>query len=168
MENFLSKTSFKVFLIIGIVHLVYHPSRLLIKHFEPAGYPTYLVLFTFVLIFSYFKAHKVLVDTSTSKNEQFWQYFCLIMAIIMQFSQQYQYLQEFDPKSFNVQYSSGDQFTDFLYFSTSTISTVGFGDITPISASAKYLTSIEILTGIIFLILMLANFNLFFKLPPEE
>jgi len=42
---------------------------------------------------------------------------------------------------------SGNIFVDFLYYSIVTISTVGFGDITPIDVLPKLITSIEIILG---------------------
>lgn len=48
--------------------------------------------------------------------------------------------------SFNSKFGT---FLDAVYFSVSTISTAGFGDITPISETGRFLTVLMILTGIV-------------------
>lgn len=52
---------------------------------------------------------------------------------------------------------SGNVFLDFIYFSVVTISTVGFGDISPKAAAAKLLCIAEILFGFFFLSMLIAT-----------
>jgi hypothetical protein len=46
---------------------------------------------------------------------------------------------------------------DALYFSVVTITTLGFGDMTPFSSWAKFLVTAEVLTGLVFLVLVVAT-----------
>jgi hypothetical protein len=51
---------------------------------------------------------------------------------------------------------SGNVFLDFIYFSVVTISTVGYGDISPKNATAKMLCVVEILMGYFFIAMLLS------------
>lgn len=53
--------------------------------------------------------------------------------------------------------SIGSQFITFFYFSIATFTTVGFGDISPVSTSARIFVSTEILLAFFFNILIIAN-----------
>jgi len=52
---------------------------------------------------------------------------------------------------FRIYNPSGNPFADFFYFNIVTLSTVGYGDISPITAVAKALTSVEIIFSFIIL-----------------
>src|SRR5205814_860390 len=46
---------------------------------------------------------------------------------------------------------------DFFYFTITTIATVGFGDIIPLSTLAKFTVSFEVITGVSFLIFIISD-----------
>lgn len=68
---------------------------------------------------------------------------------IYSFAVVYLYLSHIDPSAFNV--TELDLFTA-IYFSTVTAATVGFGDILPISRSARLLVVLEIWLSLIYVI----------------
>lgn len=49
-------------------------------------------------------------------------------------------------------------FFDCLYYSTITIATVGFGDISPVSMFAKFVTAVEVLTGVVIMVFAIGFF----------
>ncbi|WP_338359187.1 potassium channel family protein, partial [Yeosuana marina] len=51
------------------------------------------------------------------------------------------------------------QFFEFLYFSIITFSSVGFGDVVPISVSGKIIVILEVLLSFFVLIFGIANIN---------
>ena len=56
-----------------------------------------------------------------------------------------------DGADFNISNPSGNPFADFFYFNVVTLSTVGYGDISPVTAIAKALSSVEIIFAFIIL-----------------
>ena len=79
----------------------------------------------------------------------------LLMAIL--WSNIYQMLETFAPGSFEM---PGGQIQNdrilFLYFSLVTITTLGYGDMTPLTDRAAGLASVEALTGQIYLVVLVA------------
>ena len=49
------------------------------------------------------------------------------------------------------------EFSDFIYFSIVTLSTLGYGDIVPVSAQARALVSLEVLLGQFYLAVVVAR-----------
>jgi hypothetical protein len=47
--------------------------------------------------------------------------------------------------------SAADRQTELLYFSLITLSTVGYGDIVPLSGMARILTALEGVTGVLYI-----------------
>lgn len=46
---------------------------------------------------------------------------------------------------------------DFIYFSFTTLTTAGFGDITPVAIHARYLTILEQMTGVMYVAILIAR-----------
>lgn len=57
---------------------------------------------------------------------------------------------------FNMSNVSSDIFVDFLYFNIVTMSTVGYGDISPVNITAKILCSLEIIFAVVVLATVLS------------
>jgi uncharacterized membrane protein len=72
----------------------------------------------------------------------------------------YALLASFDHESFNLAKTAMEPaniFFSLLYFSFTTLTTVGFGDITPVSDEARSLVMIEQLTGVFFVAVLIAR-----------
>ncbi|MGI9491282.1 MAG: potassium channel family protein [Geminicoccaceae bacterium] len=70
----------------------------------------------------------------------------------------YDLIEEISPGSFQV--PKGDQhsrWNQLLFFSFTTLTTLGYGDITPNSAFARILSVIEAMTGVLFVAVMIAR-----------
>ena len=65
-----------------------------------------------------------------------------------------------DPYSFNLggtTFGSLESLRDYLYFSYITLATVGFGDMIPTAPLSKMLTTLEAMTGPIYLAILVAR-----------
>ena len=62
----------------------------------------------------------------------------------------------------------GDRQTELLYFSLITLSTVGYGDIVPLSGTARILTALEGVTGVLYIAITLALLVARFRSEPSE
>lgn len=67
----------------------------------------------------------------------------------------YSAMEQSSPGCFKVEGSS--EFSDFIYFSIVTLSTLGYGDIVPVSAQARALVSLEVLLGQFYLAVVVAR-----------
>nr|WP_127844236.1 MULTISPECIES: potassium channel family protein [Bacteroidota] len=87
----------------------------------------------------------------------------LIILIVLSFSADYHALYTLNPENFNSSTALNDsfslQFFEFLYFSLITFSSVGFGDIVPLSISGKLLVMMEVFLSFLVLVFGIANIN---------
>ncbi len=75
----------------------------------------------------------------------------LVMAEILQ-----KYLYHLDTGAINFAGGTAQGFHDFLYFSFITLTTLGYGDVTPVSAFAKSVTLMIAVTGQLYLTILIA------------
>jgi hypothetical protein len=75
----------------------------------------------------------------------------LAMSEIMQ-----KYILQSDTTAINFAGKAAEGFHDFLYFSFVTLTTLGYGDITPVSAFAKSLTIVIAISGQLYLTILIA------------
>jgi hypothetical protein len=64
--------------------------------------------------------------------------------------------------------SAADRQTELLYFSLITLSTVGYGDIVPISGMARILTALEGVTGVLYIATTVALLVGRFRREPSD
>ena len=87
----------------------------------------------------------------------------LVLLIVLSFSFDYQALYITDGGSFKTSLTGNcsffRQFFEFLYFSLITSSSVGFGDIVPISVSGKIMVMMEVFLSFFVLVFGIANIN---------
>ena len=87
----------------------------------------------------------------------------LIVLVIFSFAIDFTALQFLDPTHFKVNNGIGNNglsvFFDLSYFSLITFSSVGFGDIVPITVPAKILVTLEVLLRFFVLVFGIANVN---------
>ncbi len=49
-------------------------------------------------------------------------------------------------------------FSDFVYFSFTTLTTLGYGDITPVSSHARSATSLQAILGVLYIAMLISRF----------
>jgi len=84
-----------------------------------------------------------------------------IMLTVLSFASDFYILFHIYPESFSGLRATGSDafnFFEFVYFSVTTFSTTGLGDIYPNSLSAKYLVCMEVIISFVTIIFMLSNF----------
>jgi len=64
--------------------------------------------------------------------------------------------------------SQADRQTELLYFSLVTLSTVGYGDIVPLSGVARIVTALEGVTGVLYIAITVALLVGRFRLPDQD
>lgn len=89
------------------------------------------------------------VDADTVKGG-----ICVYIMLGLAWSAIYRLVYELNPDSFSVDFGA---VWEFMYFSFTTLTTVGYGDITPVSSFAMMLTNLEGLTGQLFLTVFVAR-----------
>jgi hypothetical protein len=77
-------------------------------------------------------------------------------------------LDSFFPGSIKMAISAADHQTELLYFSLITLSTVGYGDIVPISGMARILTALEGVTGVLYIATTVALLVGRFRREPSD
>lgn len=87
----------------------------------------------------------------------------LIILIVLSFSADYQALYLLNSENFKFATLPSSlfslQFFEFLYFSLITFSSVGFGDIVPLSIAGKLLVMMEVFLSFLVLVFGIANIN---------
>ena len=69
----------------------------------------------------------------------------------------YTFLELVDPASFNIDLSQpGDYLSEFQYYSFVTITTLGYGDITPVTGVAKSFSVLEAVVGQLYMVVVIA------------
>jgi hypothetical protein len=79
----------------------------------------------------------------------------LLLAVI--FSLIYSFIYYFNPNSFNFPTASNISKQDFFYFSVVSLTTLGFGDITPITPLARTFVMVEAFTGQLYPAILIAR-----------
>jgi Ion channel len=62
----------------------------------------------------------------------------------------------FSPGSIQIGSHPADRQTELLYFSLVTLSTIGYGDIVPVSGEARILAALEGVTGVLYIAITVA------------
>lgn len=89
------------------------------------------------------------VDADTVKGG-----ICVYLLLGIAWMALYRFVYELNPGSFSVQFSN---VWEFMYFSFTTLTTLGYGDITPVSSFAMMLTNLEAMAGQLFLAIFVAR-----------
>lgn len=94
-------------------------------------------------------------------NELIMAALCTYVFIGFSFAEVYQAIDMFSPHSFSGVTAMTNQFKiitlEYLYFSFTTLTTVGFGDIVPISLQAKAIVIIEEVTGLFYMAIFVSR-----------
>lgn len=137
------------------IEIVFLPSRFLAL----AGTISWLLLLVFV---AWSEFRSVLRDEDVT-GETISKSVSIYLLIGLCWGLLYGLIFELDPGAFNlgaaapVGGSNRNLFPTFVYFSLTTLSTIGYGDITPLSLQARYLAVAEGITGQFYLAVLVAR-----------
>ena len=82
---------------------------------------------------------------------------CVYLLIGLVWGAGYSFLELYQPASFELGKFSDADLTRFIYFSYVTMTTLGYGDITPLSSPAQFLSLLEAITGQLYLAVIIAR-----------
>ncbi len=128
---------------------------------DSAGFDQfYLILLLSFFIFTAFKTAKQVLFTGEIDGNKILGAICLYLLLGLIWAVTYTLLQLEFPSSFQVMYEQRQWFTlfpDFVYFSFVTITTLGFGDISPTLPVARFLVYLEAIIGQFYLAILVAS-----------
>ena len=81
----------------------------------------------------------------------------LYMVIGSMFTAIYALVEYLEPGSFNIASGGAANWQHFIYFSYVTLTTVGYGDITPVRFFAQSLATFEAITGVLYTVILLSR-----------
>ena len=99
---------------------------------------------------------------------------CLYLLLAVIWSQAYSMLELVEPGAFNIQFDTHDDFllgrsVAPLYFSLVTITTLGYGDIVPVTQSARMMAVVEAFIGQLYIAVLVARLvGMHVKLPKSS
>lgn len=128
---------------------------------DSAGFDQfYLILLLNFFIFTAFKTAKQVLFTGEIDGNKILGAICLYLLLGLIWAVTYTLLQLEFPSSFQVMSEQRQWFTlfpDFVYFSFVTITTLGFGDISPTLPVARFLVYLEAIIGQFYLAILVAS-----------
>lgn len=92
---------------------------------------------------------------------------CLYLVIGFLWSHIYLLMQMIDPASFHSDSASKLSRADFIYFSYTTLTTVGYGDILPSSRFARSFSIVEALSGQLYIAILISRLVSATKMPKD-
>lgn len=158
-----NKTAIPIFTILGI-GILYVFLMSVIDH-SAFPFPSIIlvlaVLKTALISFTTFRQLSKLIQICDSFGRLLWVFGVLIGITVFSFATDYACLYQFDHSSFQGVVSDSENYIfnlyHFFYFSVITFSTVGFGDLAPVSAIARFVVMLEILLSFFIIVFSLAN-----------
>lgn len=127
-----------------------------------------LLIFTMLCILFY------VLDAGVIGPDHIYGAVCAYLLITMIFSTTYSFVEMYDNHAFSgivLHDPHNRAFGQFLYFSLTTISTVGYGDIVPVSPRARSFCMLEELTGTFYVAILIARLAGLYpapERPPEQ
>ena len=104
-----------------------------------------------IIILSYlFRANEVTVDIILGA-------ICVYFLIGLMWASAYSILAALQPGSFQISEGPGGGMSHFSYFSFVTLTTLGYGDVTPVSSAARSLSILEAVMGQLYLAVLIAR-----------
>lgn len=155
--NQANKLWFKSIIILAIVEIIILILSIILKDTYLTFTAITLTLFflitsTSVAFNSVFFSHKININQIVGAS-------CIYLLLGIIWSILYANLYFLAPGSFSGLGNSGNRlhFSEFMYYSYVTLTTLGFGDITPLSPLAKTLSFMQAVTGQLYLTIMVAG-----------
>lgn len=157
------KTALPIFTILG-VGILYVVLMSIIDH---KSFPFPIIILVLALIKTIMLASTTLKQLSKmikichSLERLLWVFGLLIGISIFSFATDYTCLYQFEHSTFEGVSAFNDSYIynlyQFFYFSVITFSTVGYGDISPVSEIAKFVVMLEIFLSFFIIVFALAN-----------
>jgi hypothetical protein len=163
MHILIGKTAIPIFSIIG-VGILYIILMSIIDH-KSFPFPTIiliLALFKTILIsFNILNQLSKMIKICHSLERLLWVFGLLIGISILSFATDYTCLYQYEHSSFIGMPTYSDTYIynmyHFIYFSVTTFSAVGYGDIAPVSEVARFVVMLEIFLSFFIIVFALAN-----------
>ncbi len=157
------RTALPMFTIIGIA-LLYVVLMSMIDH---SSFPFHIIVATaalgktIVITVTTLKQLSKLMKICHSIERLLWVFGLILMISVFSFATDYTCLYQFNHSTFEgvPDYLNSYMYNlyHFFYFSVITFSTVGYGDITPVSEIAKFVVMLEIFLSFFLIVFALAN-----------
>jgi voltage-gated potassium channel len=141
---------------------------LVLLHFAGRPYPQAMAFSALVLLFGviYITFHFLITHRESNVDAMVGAaagYFLLALAWAVLFIQ----IENRTPGSFGLD-TAGDPGGQLIYFSLVTVTTLGFGDIVPVSAPARILTAIAAASGTLYIAILIGSIVGRFPRPPDR
>lgn len=102
-------------------------------------------------------------------------YASIVLGYVFGFGYMFSMIETTNPSAFNYAFEKEVNYPTFVYYSTVTFTTIGYGDITPVATAARLIVGIEALIGVIVNVIFIAilfvyisNFQSFLKEMGKE
>ncbi len=131
----------------------------------------FLVILLVCLLFNLITTLSFVLTTGRVGPDHIYGAICTYVLIAMSFATIYTIQDLAIPGAFNGVHtgSPADRpWEDMLYFSITTLSTVGYGDITPLHRSARAICSVEMLTGTFYVAILIARLAGLYPPPARD
>jgi hypothetical protein len=116
---------------------------------------------TAVGLFSYLRSSRIVTQAHLYTAVNIYLLLGLLWATL------YLALDAFDPGSIQVGSHPAERETNLLYFSLVTLSTIGYGDIVPLSGESRILAALEGVTGVLYIAITVALLVSRFRVEPS-
>ena len=141
-----------------------------LNHLNPELFPLPIFHFAALLFMSFVIGHllRFVLTTAKVNHETLCASIAAYLMIGLLWTMCYQLLAQLNPQAFKFSEpgQSMDSFNAF-YLSFVTLSTVGYGDITPVSRGAKMLAVMEAITGMFYVAILVARLVSIYSTPPD-
>ena len=117
---------------------------------------------TAVGLFSYLRSSRIVTQAHLYTAVNIYLLLGLLWATL------YLALDAFDPGSIQVGSHPAERETNLLYFSLVTLSTIGYGDIVPLSGESRILAGLEGVTGVLYIAISVALLVSRFRIEPSD
>ena len=118
----------------------YNPEAIFFLFFIQAVYAIYLGVAVFLILRDVLFCRQITADTIRGG-------ICVYFLIGFVWALLYGIVASFDPQAFSQPLIGGESYSKVIYFSFVTLTTLGYGDIIPVSPLAKMLTNLEAIIG---------------------
>ena len=116
---------------------------------------------TAVGLFSYLRSSRIVTQAHLYTAVNIYLLLGLLWATL------YLAIDAFDPGSIQVGSHPAERETNLLYFSLVTLSTIGYGDIVPLSGESRILAALEGVTGVLYIAITVALLISRFRVEPS-